>query len=90
MTITQGVSCQVCNKQRAPGEIHPRESRLLKGTPLLICNKCDADKKEPRAFIIIVARAKGHSFVEDYLINKRYEGKPIEYTEVVKPDTKKR
>lgn len=81
--ITQGVSCEVCNKQRAPGEIHPRESRLLKGTTLLICSKCEAGKKEPRAFIIIVARTRGYDAVVDYIRNNRYEGRTIEAKEIL-------
>lgn len=82
--ISQGVSCEVCNIQRAPGEIHPRESRLLKGTTLLICNKCEADKKEPRSFIIIVARTKGFAAVADYIKYNRYEGNVITAREVIK------
>jgi hypothetical protein len=82
--ITQGVSCEVCNLQRAPGEIHPRESRLLKGTTLLICNKCEAGKKEPRSFIIIVARTRGFEAVADYIKFERYVGKTIEAKEIIK------
>lgn len=82
--ITQGVSCQVCDKQRAPGEIHPRESKLLKGTTILICTKCEASKKEPRAFIIIVARSAGFKPVADYIKHYRYEGRPIEAKEIIK------
>lgn len=80
--ITQGVSCEVCNKQRAPGEISPKESKLLKGTTLLICNKCDSEKKEPRAFVIIVARTRGLKAVADYIRNHRYEGTVISAKEV--------
>jgi hypothetical protein len=82
--MSQGVSCEVCNKQRAPGEIHPRESKLLKGTTLLICNKCETEKKEPRAFIIIVGRTRGMDVVKDYIIKHRYEGKSIEASEIMK------
>lgn len=80
----QGVSCEVCNRQRAAGEISPRESRLLKGTVLLICNKCDADKKEPRSFIIIVARTKGFAAVAEYIKHQRYEGEIISAKEIIK------
>lgn len=80
----QGVSCEVCNKQRAPGEITPRESKLLKGTTLLICSKCESGKKEPRSFIIIVARTKGFSAVAEYIKHHRYEGEVISAKEIVK------
>lgn len=82
--MTQGISCQVCNKQRAPGEIHKGESRLLKGHTLLICNKCAGEKKEPRGFIIIVARQFGLNRVRDYINNRRYEGEEITEKEVLK------
>lgn len=76
--MTQGITCQVCGKQRDPGTIHPRQSKLIKTVKnMLICNKCDAEKKEPRSFIIIVARAKGIEAVADYIENKRYEGPPL-------------
>lgn len=82
-SITQGVSCEVCNKQRAPGEITPKESKLLKGTTLLICNTCDAARKEPRAFVIIVARTKGFPAVKDYIKHHRYEGTTISAREII-------
>lgn len=82
--MKQGVSCVVCNKQRAPGEVHKGQSKLLPKTPnYLICNTCVAEKKEPRAFIIIVARTKGFKAVEDYIKNHRYYGPPILGTELV-------
>jgi hypothetical protein len=79
-----GVSCEVCNKQRVPGEIHPRESKLLKGTTLLICNKCDSERKEPRAFVIIAARTKGFDSVLDYIKHHRYDGPIISAREILK------
>lgn len=82
--IIQGVSCEVCNKQRAAGEISPRESRLLKGTTLLVCNRCEAEKKEPRAFIIIVARTRGFAAVVEYIKHHRYEGQTIAAREIIK------
>lgn len=77
--ITQGVSCQVCGKQRAPGLIHKGESKILKGQIILICNKCATEKKEPRSFIIIMARTgeKGFDKVKPWLKDRRYEGPPI-------------
>lgn len=81
---TQGVSCVVCNKQRAPGEIHKGQSKLIKTDNFLICNKCAAEKKEPRGFIIIVARTRGWDFVKDYIKYHRYEGDPITGKELIK------
>lgn len=85
--ITQGVSCVVCNKQRAPGEIHKGKSKLLPmADNFLICNKCVAEKKEPRAFIIIVARMgdKGLAKVIPYIEAHRYCGPEITGKELLK------
>lgn len=77
---TQGVACVVCNKIRAPGEIHKGQSKLFpRADNFLICNKCANEKKEPRAFIIIVARTgeKGLAKVKPYIAERRYEGPEI-------------
>ena len=81
--ITEGVSCHVCRKQRDPKNIHPRESRLLRGHMLHVCNTCEADQKEPRAFIILVAKARGLDAVKDYLKKHRYVGPTIEGKEII-------
>lgn len=83
--MTQGVSCQVCGKQRAPGEIIPRQSRLIPSVrDLLICKTCDAEKKEPRAFVIIVAHTKGFDAVVDWIKHHRYGGATITAKELTK------
>lgn len=82
-TIKQGVTCQVCNRQRSPSEIDLRESSLLKGKKILICSKCEAGKKEPRAFVIIVALRFGIERVADYIVNHRYEGSVITGAELL-------
>jgi len=80
-----GVSCQVCGKQRDAGAIHARQSKLLKQVKnLLICTKCEAEKMEPRAFIIIVAKSKGVEAVADYIDNDRYHGPPIIAKEIAR------
>lgn len=83
--MQQGVSCQVCNKQRAPGQIHKGESKLIKGKDLIICDPCAAAKKEPRAFIILVARTgeRGLAKVKPYIKEHRYEGPDITGTELL-------
>lgn len=80
-----GVACQVCGKQRAAGEISPRQSRLIPSVrDLLICKTCDTAKKEPRSFIIIVAHTKGFDAVVDYIKHHRYEGAIISAKELFK------
>lgn len=80
--MTQGVSCFVCGKQKAPGQIHRGQSKLIKTESFLICNTCDAEKKEPRAYIIIVARTRGFEKVKDYINNRRYVGDEITAKEI--------
>jgi hypothetical protein len=85
MTSSYGVSCQVCNKQKAPGEISPRQSRLLPSVKdLLICKKCDSEGKEPRAFVIIVAHTKGFDAVKTYIKYHKYEGSLISAKELIR------
>lgn len=80
----QGVSCVVCNKQRAPGHIHKGQSKLLpQADNFFICNQCAEQKKEPRAFIIIVARTKGFKAVAEYIKYHRYEGETITAKEII-------
>lgn len=77
----------VCNKQRAPGQIHKGQSKLLPRTEnFLICNVCAEAKKEPRGFIIIVARSgdAGMAKVRDYIKYRRYEGPEITGKELIK------
>lgn len=81
---TPGVPCVVCNKQRAPGQIHKGQSKLLpKADNFFICNACADAKKEPRSFIIIVARTKGFAAVAEYIKFRRYEGETITAKEII-------
>lgn len=77
MTAQEGVSCEVCRKQRAPGEIHPRQSKVLPNMTILICSKCESERKEPRAFIILAAKSRGLGYVKTYVKERRYEGEEI-------------
>lgn len=80
----QGVSCVVCNKQRAPGQIHKGQSKLLpQADNFFICNTCAEKKMEPRSFIIIVARTKGFAAVAEYIKHHRYEGTTISAKEII-------
>jgi hypothetical protein len=83
--LKRGVSCQVCGKQKFPGEIHSRPSKLIKGADLFICNKCETGGFEPRGFIIIVARTKGaaNKLIKPYIDNHRYVGDPITAKEIL-------
>lgn len=79
---TTGISCEICGMQRAPGEIHPRPSRLMRGMTLLVCSKCESEKKESRPIIVLVARKKGLEFVHEYIKHHRYVGDEITAREI--------
>lgn len=74
-----GVTCTVCDKQRAPGQIHQRESKIWKGAKMYICNVCEAAKKEPREYIIMVYRSgeRGRAKTREYILERRYDGPEI-------------
>jgi hypothetical protein len=79
-SMQQGVSCVVCGKQRAPGQIHKGQSKLMPRVDnFLICNVCAEAGKEPRGFIIIIARTgeNGLAKVKPYIEHHRYEGPEI-------------
>lgn len=82
-TNIDGVSCEVCGKQRKPGLIHARESKLLRGQKLMMCTVCESEGKEPRWLIIIVARTRGPGAVTEYIKHHRYSGDPIKAKEIV-------
>jgi ribosome-binding protein aMBF1 (putative translation factor) len=82
--LVQGVSCEICHKQRIPGEIHSRQSKLL-NTKLLVCNNCAEKGFEPRSFIVIVAKKDGNiKAVADYIKNHKYIGEQITAKEILK------
>ena len=84
MNPSQGVSCQVCRVQRKPGNIHSRESKLLKGHKILVCNLCEQRGYEPRHLIILIGRKEGYKSVLEYIEGNRYVGAPITAKELLK------
>lgn len=76
-------SCEVCGKQRDPGLIHIRDSKIMKGQKLVKCDVCEQAGLEPRWLVIIVARTKGSKAVEDYIRHHKYVGKEIVGRELV-------
>jgi hypothetical protein len=72
--------CSSCGENRA--KVHPKPSRLMPGTTLLLCNACLEGKREPRAFVIIHGRANGLKSVSDYIKKRRYCGAEITAAEL--------
>lgn len=75
--MEQGVACEVCGMQRAPGLIHKVPSKLIKGMNLLMCDVCSEKGWEPRAHIIIVGRKYGYDRVRPWIKDRRYPGEEI-------------
>jgi hypothetical protein len=48
-----------------------------------MCQTCIDEKYEPRWVIILAGRQKGSEFVRDYIIKRRYFGKPISAEEII-------
>jgi len=67
--------CYSCKKQK--NQLHPSESKLLKGQQLLMCQTCIDSKFEPRWVIVMAGRQFGAEFVKDYVIKRRYVGNII-------------
>jgi len=64
--------CYSCKKQK--NQLHPVESKILKGQQLLMCQTCVDSKYEPRWVIVMAGRQFGIDFVKDYVLKRRYYG----------------
>lgn len=73
--------CTSCGKNRA--ELHSRQSRLMPGVTLLLCNACLEKKYEPRFIVILYGRVNGMPAISDYIANRKYVGAEITARELV-------
>jgi hypothetical protein len=75
--------CTVCRQHRA--HLRTRKSKLNPGLPLLLCNDCFENKREPRYLVILTYRDKtkdaagidGPTRARPYIRAKRYYGDKI-------------
>lgn len=74
--------CSSCDKPKA--KLLQRESKLLKGTKLYMCETCVNAKLEPRWIIIVAGRSLGSAFVREYIVKGRYLGEKITAEELMK------
>ncbi|AXG66255.1 hypothetical protein SEA_ANNADREAMY_164 [Streptomyces phage Annadreamy] len=79
--MSESVVCACCGRQH--NELRAQNSRLIAGNKFFACPSCKADKKEPRAYVILVGRASGPDSVTDYILNRRYCGDEILAKELV-------
>jgi hypothetical protein len=75
LTAPTVLKCTVCRKHKA--QLRTRKSKLISDMPLLLCNECFEQKREPRFAIILTARKEGYEAVEDYIKYNRYVGPEI-------------
>ncbi|QOI67544.1 hypothetical protein SEA_BEUFFERT_170 [Streptomyces phage Beuffert] len=79
--MSESVVCACCGKQH--NELRAQNSRLIAGNKFFACPSCKADKKEPRAYVILVGRASGPDSVTEYILHRRYCGEEILARELV-------
>ena len=73
--------CYACGKQK--NELQPKQSDILKGVQLFMCQICIDSKHEPRWVIILAGRQNGPESVRNYVIKRLYSGKPISAEELI-------
>jgi len=73
--------CFSCSKQK--DELHPVQSSIINGVNLFMCQSCIDDKFEPRWVIILGGRQNGPDSVRDYIVKRRYFGRPISAEEII-------
>lgn len=73
------MSCQCCGKQKS--RIGAKDSKLIKGTKLLLCTDCKREDHEPRYFVVIAARSGRN--VRDYIVHNRYCGEELAAADVI-------
>ena len=73
--------CYSCSKQK--DQLHPATSALIEGVSLYLCQSCIDDKYEPRWVIILAGRKNGPESVREYIIKRKYFGRPISAEEII-------
>jgi hypothetical protein len=73
--------CFSCGKQK--NELQPQKSDILDGVMLFMCQTCIENKYEPRWVIIMGGRQNGTDSVRDYIVKRRYVGRPISAEELI-------
>jgi hypothetical protein len=73
--------CFSCGKQK--NELQPKKSAIIDGVTIFMCQLCVDSKFEPRWVIILGGRQNGAESVRDYIIKRRYVGKPISAEELI-------
>jgi hypothetical protein len=73
--------CSSCQKQRYA--LHAKQSDLLPGINLFMCQTCINLGHEPRWTIILAGRNGGFSRINKYIVEKKYSGEAILAEEIL-------
>jgi hypothetical protein len=73
--------CYSCGKSK--NELQPCKSSLIEGVSLFMCQTCIDSKFEPRWVVILAGRQHGPEYVRDFVIKRRYVGRPISAEELI-------
>jgi hypothetical protein len=75
------MKCQSCNKQK--NDLIVKNSSLISGMSLYMCQTCIDSKFEPRWVIILASRQQDPSVVRNYIVKRRYVGRDISGSELI-------
>ena len=75
------MNCYSCGKLK--NELHPINSRVLKGVTVLMCQSCIDDGMEPRWIVVLGGKTFGPDHVKDFIVKRKYCGKVIAAEELI-------
>ena len=75
------MQCFSCGKQK--NELQPKKSAIINGVTLFMCLSCLDEILEPRWVVILGGRQNGADSVRDYIVKRRYIGRPISAEELI-------
>jgi hypothetical protein len=75
------MDCQCCGKQK--NQLHPKNSDIINGVTLLMCQSCIDAGMEPRWVIVLAGRSNGMASVAQYITRNKYFGHPITAQELL-------
>jgi hypothetical protein len=75
------MDCYSCGKQK--NTIHPKNSDIIKGVTVLMCQSCIDAGFEPRWIIILGGRKNGPASVRDFILRRKYIGAEILANELI-------
>jgi hypothetical protein len=73
--------CYSCNKQK--NQLSPVDSKIIKGSKLLMCATCIEGGFEPKWAIIMGGRQFGPEYVKEYILKRKYVGQEILANELI-------